>query len=117
MVLEDGAQRRDFVHVTDVAAANLAAIEWTATATGGSARAFNVASGEVHTIGELADAIATAVGGPRPVVTGGYRLGDVRHITATAQRLRDELGWRPRVGFAEGMREFAHAPLRPPAGS
>lgn len=116
-VLEDGAQRRDFVHVTDVASANLAAFDWTATAPAGSARAFNVASGEVRTIGELADALADAIGGPRPVIMGGYRLGDVRHITASARRLRDELGWRPRIRFAEGMREFAHAPLRPPAGS
>ncbi|WP_194411032.1 NAD-dependent epimerase/dehydratase family protein [Microbacterium cremeum] len=116
-VLEDGAQRRDFVHVTDVAAANLAALDWTASAPAGTARAFNVASGEVRTIGEMARALADAVGGPVPVVTGGYRLGDVRHITASAQRLRDELGWRPRIGFAEGMHEFAHAPLRPPSGS
>ncbi|WP_127819560.1 NAD-dependent epimerase/dehydratase family protein [Microbacterium sp. CPCC 204701] len=116
-VLEDGRQRRDFVHVTDVAAANLAALEWTATAPAGSARAFNVASGEVRTIGELADALADAIGGPRPVITGGYRLGDVRHVTASAQRLRDELGWRPQVGFRDGVREFAHAALRPRAGS
>ena len=51
-------------------------------------------------------------GGPPPVITGEYRLGDVRHITASSQRLRDELGWRPAVGFDEGMREFATAPLR-----
>ncbi|NEB09737.1 NAD-dependent dehydratase, partial [Streptomyces coelicoflavus] len=47
-----------------------------------------------------------------PVVTGEYRLGDVRHITADSTRLRTELGWRPRVGFAEGMREFARDGLR-----
>ena len=46
------------------------------------------------------------------VVTGQYRLGDVRHITASSQRIRSELGWTPSVSFEEGMREFATAPLR-----
>lgn len=46
-------------------------------------------------------------------MTGEYRLGDVRHITADSARLREQLGWRPVVGFAEGMAEFARAELRP----
>jgi dTDP-L-rhamnose 4-epimerase len=45
-------------------------------------------------------------------VTGEYRLGDVRHITADSARLRADLGWKAEVGFTEGMREFATAPLR-----
>lgn len=114
-VFEDGRQRRDFVHVTDVAAANLSALEWTARGPDAAHRAFNVASGEVHTVGEMAAAIAVARGGPSPVVTGAYRLGDVRHITASSRRIRDELDWRPLVAFAQGMAEFATAPLRGPA--
>jgi len=110
-VFEDGLQRRDFVHVRDVASANLAALDWTATAAG-SFRAFNVGSGDVHTIGELAEQVSLHAGGLPPVITGEYRLGDVRHITASSARLRSELGWRPAVGFEEGMREFATAPLR-----
>lgn len=104
-VFEDGCQRRDFVHVRDVAAANVAALE--AGAAAGALTAYNTGSGEPRTVGELARALAAAHGGPRPVVTGEFRLGDVRHITADSSRLRAELGWRPRVGFAEGMREFA----------
>ncbi|NUR28569.1 MAG: NAD-dependent dehydratase, partial [Catenulispora sp.] len=49
------------------------------------------------------------VGGPAPRFTGGYRLGDVRHVTASNQRLREELGWAPAVGFADGLKEFAAA--------
>ncbi|MFF8941595.1 NAD-dependent epimerase/dehydratase family protein [Streptomyces sp. NPDC014864] len=109
-VFEDGRQRRDFVHVRDVAAADVAALE--ADARGGVLTAYNTGSGEPHTVGEMARALAAAYGGPEPVVTGGYRLGDVRHITADSGRLRAELGWRPRVGFADGMREFARAGLR-----
>jgi len=116
-VLEDGAQRRDFVHVRDVAAANTAALRWTGEQPAGTVRAFNVGSGHVHTIGELATALAAAAGGPTPVVTGGYRLGDVRHITASSARLRAELDVPEPVGFEEGVREFATAPLRPAVGS
>ncbi|HEY1532019.1 MAG TPA: SDR family NAD(P)-dependent oxidoreductase [Galbitalea sp.] len=111
-VFEDGRQRRDFVHVRDVASANLAAIEWTAQQTPGTARAFNVGSGEVHTIGDIAFALSSAVAGPTPIVTGEFRLGDVRHITASSQRIRDEMGWRPTVEFDDGVREFATDPLR-----
>ncbi|MFE5186205.1 NAD-dependent epimerase/dehydratase family protein [Streptomyces sp. NPDC056628] len=112
-VFEDGRQRRDFVHVRDVAAANVAALE----ASGGdlppgALTAYNTGSGEPHTVGEMAQALATAHGGPQPVVTGEYRLGDVRHITADSARLRAELGWKPQVSFAEGMREFAGAEPR-----
>ncbi len=111
-VFEDGAQRRDFVHVQDVASANLAAIVATERAESASYRAYNVGSGTVHTIGDMAAELSRCSGGLPPVVTGEYRLGDVRHITASSARLREELAWRPSVDFAEGMREFASAPLR-----
>lgn len=59
-----------------------------------------------------AAAPAPAHGGPGPVVTGEYRPGDVRHVTAGSSRLRAELGWKPQVGFTEDMREFASAGVR-----
>ncbi|MFJ9736686.1 NAD-dependent epimerase/dehydratase family protein [Streptomyces sp. NPDC101166] len=109
-VFEDGRQRRDFVHVEDVARANVAAL--TAGSADGVLTVFNTGSGEPHTVGEMASALASAYGGPAPVVTGQFRLGDVRHITADSTRLGAELGWKPVVGFEEGVREFAAAPLR-----
>lgn len=109
-VFEDGGQRRDFVHVRDVAAANVAALE--AEPREGALTTYNTGSGQPHTVGEMAWALASAYGGPEPVVTGEYRLGDVRHITADSSRLRAELDWKAEVGFAEGMREFATAKLR-----
>ena len=111
-VFEDGGQRRDFVHVADVAAANLAAIDWTARQESGAFRAFNVGSGVVHTIGDLAAVLAAGSDAPEPLTTGEFRLGDVRHITASNERARTELGWRPAVSFEDGMAEFATAPLR-----
>lgn len=104
-VFEDGRQRRDFVHVRDVAAATVLACERHTK----GVRAFNVGSGTPRTVGDMAQALAGALGGPQPIVTGIYRLGDVRHITADSSRLRRELGWTPRVGFAEGMAELANA--------
>ena len=112
-VMEDGGQRRDFVHVSDVAAANVAALE--ATAGEQAWRAYNVGSGVPHTVADLANAL-TAATALTPSVTGEYRLGDVRHITADSSRARQELGWRPRVSFEEGMRRFVTDPLREPAG-
>lgn len=112
-VFEDGAQRRDFVHVRDVARANLAALDATAgTIEPGTLRAYNVGSGTPRTVGEMASVLATVCAGPAPEVTGAYRLGDVRHITASNERLRTELGWTPTEDFDDGMREFAAAPQR-----
>ncbi|MCO8274046.1 NAD-dependent epimerase/dehydratase family protein [Actinoplanes sp. TRM 88003] len=107
-VFEDGGQRRDFVHVSDVARANLAAVG----ADRAGFRAFNVASGRPATIGAMAAELAGAVDGPRPVVTGEFRLGDVRHIVASPARAAAELGFTASTGLAAGMAEFAHAALR-----
>ena len=129
-VFEDGGQRRDFVHVRDVARANLLALEAVDRAVYGQAadvaaageavagglRCYNVASGEPHTVGEMATALAGAFGGGlQPVVTGEFRLGDVRHVVASPAAAAADLGFRAQIGFAEGMAEFAHAALREPA--
>ncbi|MFD4867602.1 NAD-dependent epimerase/dehydratase family protein [Streptomyces sp. NPDC058412] len=116
-VFEDGAQRRDFVHVADVASANAVALEAVGGRAAGTLTAYNTGSGEPHTVGEMAAELASAHGGPAPVVTGEFRLGDVRHITADSARLRADLGWRPEVGFVEGMAEFARAGQRASAGT
>lgn len=111
-VMEDGGQRRDLVHVRDVADAVVAALHWTGSTASCGSRAFNVGSGVVHTIGELAAALSAATSGVAPVVTGGYRMGDVRHITASSERIAAELGWRARIPFDRGIAELATAPLR-----
>ncbi|MEU4271792.1 NAD-dependent epimerase/dehydratase family protein [Streptomyces sp. NPDC026092] len=111
-VFEDGGQRRDFVHVRDVATANVLALEALDDRAPAGLGSYNTGSGDPRTVGEMAAALAAAHGGPPPVVTGEYRLGDVRHITADSARLRADLGWRPEVGFADGMAEFATSGLR-----
>ena len=121
-VFEDGGQLRDFVHVRDVAEANVAALAATdagsATVPPGELRAYNIASGTPHTVGEMAAALAAAFGGGiEPKVTGEYRLGDVRHIVASPEAAARDLGFRARIGFTEGIAEFARAQLRAPAAA
>jgi len=115
-VFEDGRQQRDFVHVCDVAAANLLALAASADGPAGSALSYNVASGHPHTVGEMAAALASEFGGGLvPEITGGFRLGDVRHIVASPAAAEHGLGFRAQVGFSAGIGEFAQAPLREPA--
>lgn len=100
---------RDFIHVDDVAAANLAAA---ATERDGFT-AVNVCSGRPISILEVAIALCDARGcAVSPVITGQYRSGDVRHIVADPARAADVLGFRAAVDPREGLREFAFAPLR-----
>ncbi|RAV10700.1 NAD-dependent dehydratase [Mycolicibacterium sp. GF69] len=107
-VFEDGGQMRDFVHVDDVAAANVAAVE---SAVEGF-DAFNVCSGRPISILEVATALCETRGDAPPVVTGQYRSGDVRHIVADPARAAEVLGFRAAVHPLDGLREFAFAPLR-----
>ncbi|WP_040621078.1 NAD-dependent epimerase/dehydratase family protein [Rhodovulum sp. PH10] len=105
MVFEDGLQRRDFVHVRDVAQACLLAL--------GSERAvggvYNVGSGASRTILSIADDLAAAmnVSGLAPCVTGKARAGDIRHCFADPTKSRAELGFVPAVDFREGLAELA----------
>jgi len=105
-VLEDGGQLRDFVHVRDVARANVLALMRPEPAPG----AFNVASGTPRTILDLATSLHAAFpAAPAPEVTGAYRLGDVRHVFASPQRAAEQLGLRAVEPFEAGLAEFAAA--------
>jgi dTDP-L-rhamnose 4-epimerase len=93
-VLEDGGQTRDFVHVADVARANVAALTIPEPVAG----PLNIASGRPRTVLDLAQALCTGTG-LEPAVVGGGRLGDVRHIVASADRAADRLGFRAAEPF------------------
>jgi dTDP-L-rhamnose 4-epimerase len=108
-VMEDGGQRRDFVEVGDVARANVLALTAPVPYDG----PLNIASGQPCTVLDMAWAIAAAHdGGLAPDVVGGYRLGDVRHVTADPGRAVDALGFRAAVAPDVGLAAFATAPLR-----
>lgn len=109
LINEDGLQRRDFVHVRDVASACRLALEVRADRLGADGDAvFNVASGDGRTILEIASQLATLLGRPiEPQLTGAYRVGDIRHCIADIARARAVLGFAPRVRFEDGLRELA----------
>jgi dTDP-L-rhamnose 4-epimerase len=110
-VFEDGGQMRDFVHVSDVARANLASLEAVMTDELAPYQAFNVCSGEPVSISDVARMLGAA-SGIEPTVTGEYRLGDVRHVVASPERARQRLGFTARVGPEQGLAAFVHEPLR-----
>lgn len=104
LVFEDGMQRRDFVHVSDVARACVLALE-KEQATGG---VFNVGSGRSFTVREVAYQLALSLGLPdmRAEVTSKYRVGDVRHCFADITRARQVLGYEPKMPFEKGIAEL-----------
>ena len=106
---------RDFVHVSDVARANVLAVRHVAEAPEESFAAYNVCSGQPVDIVRVAELVAAGVPGAdlAPTVSGRYRLGDVRHIVASPDRARSQLGFTAAVRPDQGLVEFATAPLRP----
>ena len=111
-VFEDGGQMRDFVHVHDVAHANVLAIDAVTGRPAESWATYNVCSGAPVPILRVAELLSEAAGGPAPVVTGDYRAGDVRHVVASPELATSELGFTARTAPEQGIAEFASAPLR-----
>jgi dTDP-L-rhamnose 4-epimerase len=111
-VLEDGGQQRDFVHVDDVARANVLALRNAGLEA--ELTPLNVCSGQPHTVGDLARELARACGGPQPRSVGGARPADVRHVVADPARAKELLGFRAETSFEDGVSAFATAELRAP---
>jgi dTDP-L-rhamnose 4-epimerase len=105
LIFEDGRQRRDFVHVRDVARAILAALARPEAAD----KAINVGSGVSRTVEDVARSLGRAVGKPQlhPQVTGRYRAGDIRHCFADISLAREVLSFVPEEDFAAGLEELA----------
>ncbi|WP_332662792.1 NAD-dependent epimerase/dehydratase family protein [Aeromicrobium sp.] len=111
-VFEDGQQVRDFVHVSDVARANVLAIEQVAGHPVGLTP-YNIASGRTFTIGQMAAALAEAAGGAAPELTGDYRRFDVRHVVASPKAATEGLGFTAEISPEVGLAQLATDPLRP----
>lgn len=105
LIFEDGFQRRDFVSVYDVARACRQALESPSVADA----VVNIASGRSVTINELAEGMARALGAERiaPVITGKYRMGDVRHCFADISLAQRLLRYQPHVALEQGFTELA----------
>lgn len=104
-IFEDGQQRRDFVHVKDVARAFRLALE-SSTAPG---QVFNIGSGRSYTIEEVARLLAEAMDVPeiRPEILHRSRAGDIRNCFADISKAREKLGFEPRYSLENALGEFA----------
>jgi dTDP-L-rhamnose 4-epimerase len=105
MIFEDGQQRRDFVHVRDVARAFLVALDHPSA----DGEVFNIGSGEDRTVEEVALLQAQAMGRPdlEPEITGKWRAGDIRHCIPDLGKARGMLGYSAREDFRDGLAELA----------
>lgn len=102
-VYEDGKQTRDFVHVSDVVRACLLAMN----GTGADGQAVNVGSGQAVSLLEVAQIVSEEMHGLAPVVTGKFRIGDVRHCNADVNKIRSALGFASQILLRDGIRELA----------
>ncbi|MGO8814266.1 MAG: NAD-dependent epimerase/dehydratase family protein [Terriglobia bacterium] len=102
VIYEDGRQTRDFVHIQDVVAANMAVLEKDEA----DYQAFNVGSGVATSVLEYAEAVRAKLGSPVPIeLPNEYRLGDNRHSVSNVAKLQD-LGWKPRRHLAQILDDF-----------
>lgn len=102
-IFEDGAESRDFVHVTDVARAVALALETDV----GPFDVFNVGLGKPVSVMDVATKLVRTLGGTtQPHVTAEYRVGDIRHCYADLTHIEAKLGFRPQVDIDTGLERF-----------
>ena len=90
---KDGTGERDYIHVVDLAAGHVAALDHL-DAMDDSARAFNLGTGEGTSVFELLHAFERACGRELPYEVGPRRAGDLPTTFADPTRAREELGWK-----------------------
>ncbi|MFZ0008682.1 MAG: UDP-glucose 4-epimerase GalE [Steroidobacteraceae bacterium] len=91
----DGTGVRDYLHVTDLAAAHLDALAYLRG--GGVSATLNVGYGHGYSVREVLASVERAAGKPLSVREQARRAGDPPQLVAQADRIRSELGWRPRL--------------------
>jgi dTDP-L-rhamnose 4-epimerase len=103
VIFEDGHQTRDFIHVTDIARANILALE----SDRANGQVFNIGTGQPTSVLDAARTLSERLNVDiEPEIVGKYRAGDIRHCYADVSRVRDLLGFEARVGFEDGMGEL-----------
>jgi len=104
-IFEDGNQTRDFIHVRDIAQANLKALEHN----NADYKAINIGTGKPITIVKLAETLTKLYGKSnlKPHISNQYRKGDIRHCYAGIQKARQLLNFKPTVSLREGLTELS----------
>ena len=103
----DGTCIRDYIHVTDLARAHIAAVDWLAQ--GGESKKFNVGTGQGYSVREVLTAVEKVTGQAVPFIFGPRREGDPPSLVADSSRLQNELHWTPRDSGIERIVETAWA--------
>ncbi|HIE29682.1 TPA: SDR family NAD(P)-dependent oxidoreductase [Candidatus Poribacteria bacterium] len=111
LIFEDGLQTRDFVHISDIVQANLLAMN----SDKANGRVFNVGTGQATTICKVAELLLEALQSDRslrsgqvlkPEIVNRFRIGDIRHCFADISKIRDTLGFEPKVTLTDGIKEL-----------
>lgn len=104
-IFEDGNQTRDFIHVKDVAKANLLALEHS----NADYQAINIGTGKPITIKNLAETLIKLYNRPnlKPYISNEYRKGDVRHCYADITKAQRLLDFKPAITLQDGLAELA----------
>lgn len=105
LIFEDGKQKRDFVHVHDVARACRLALETPEA----NYEVFNIGSGNSYTVIEIAEKLRNILGKGdiQPTTTGKYRVGDIRHCYSDISKAKEILNYQPQITLNEGLEELA----------
>lgn len=102
VIFEDGLQSRDFIHVKDIARANILAMEKKEA----DYQVFNVGSGAPKSIREIAEILAEKIqpgAGIKPLISGSFREGDIRHCFADISKIEKLLGFKATIEFSRGI--------------
>ncbi len=103
VIFEDGAQSRDFVHVSDIVQANMLAMERDEAVY----EVFNIGTGRALSVCDVAMALMNELKvNIHPDIVGGFRAGDIRHCVADISKAQRLLGYAPKVKFEDGLAEL-----------
>jgi UDP-glucose 4-epimerase len=109
----DGSAIRDYVHIEDLAAAHLLALE---AAEPGRHQVYNLGSGSGYSVREVIDTVRNVTGRDFKVVEAARREGDPPQLVASSELIRSRLGWNPRYGLEEMVRDAWQWMLHHPRG-
>lgn len=102
-IFEDGKETRDFVFISDVVDATVLGIEKETA----NNQVFNVGTGVAIDVITVATELSNNYGMQVPIIiSGNYRLGDIRHNYADITKARQLLGFEPKISFKEGLKQF-----------
>lgn len=103
LIFEDGLQSRDFVHVSDIVQANLLALEKQEA----NYEVFNVGAGRQLTVMDMARILSDELGfEQKPIVLNKFREGDTRHCYSNITKIKNRLGFEPKMTFEQGIKDL-----------